>query len=375
MKNVFFTILCAVATVFGVSAQESGITVSDVKIEGSGQTVNISFNAHVGRKATKAGYTLTATPVLVNGGQTIELQPIVVQRRKARVASKRNQTVPESNVIRAKNGETVAYQTSATTAGEILPGARLVMTAVSKGCCSERETAPLTLAENFVTRVPYEEEKVTYVEEPFVVPTTGDKLAHTQPFVLSAADFDVVRGISADQFVDSNRDNAITVYYRLGTNKLEPGFRNNGAALKELVATIKEIEESSDSRVVRVVVAGFASPEGSLELNNKLALGRAVAMRDYIRTNTTVDNNRINVHNGSADWRGLRDLVAASNMPEKARVLEIIDTVPVWDAKTQKGRLGELMRLNGGHTYRYLYDNLFPELRSAAYIRVYYENK
>jgi hypothetical protein len=62
-------------------------------------------------------------------------------------------------------------------------------------------------------------------------------------------------------------------------------------------------------------------------------------------------------------------------MPQKQRIVELIDTVPVWDKARNLGRLGELMRLDGGEPYRYMLDKLFPELRQAAYIKVYFENK
>jgi hypothetical protein len=56
-------------------------------------------------------------------------------------------------------------------------------------------------------------------------------------------------------------------------------------------------------------------------------------------------------------------------------VLEIIDTTPIWDPQNGDGRENALRRLNGGATYRYMLRNFFPELRHAAYIKVFYENK
>jgi hypothetical protein len=75
------------------------------------------------------------------------------------------------------------------------------------------------------------------------------------------------------------------------------------------------------------------------------------------------------------DWYALRRMVAESDMPEKGKVLDIIDNTPIWDAGRNVGRHGELMRLSGGEPYRYMLRNFFPNLRNAAYIRAYYENK
>jgi len=54
-------------------------------------------------------------------------------------------------------------------------------------------------------------------------------------------------------------------------------------------------------------------------------------------------------------------------------VLNIIDTVPVWDATKNVGRLGLIMQLNQGKTYEYMKRHFFPKLRNAGYIKVFYE--
>ena len=78
---------------------------------------------------------------------------------------------------------------------------------------------------------------------------------------------------------------------------------------------------------------------------------------------------QIELYNGKVNWGGLRKLVAQSSMPYRDQVLNIIDNTPDYR------RQAELMRLGGGAPYRYMLNNLFPELRNATYIKVYYENK
>jgi hypothetical protein len=90
---------------------------------------------------------------------------------------------------------------------------------------------------------------------------------------------------------------------------------------------------------------------------------------------TGMADENIALYNGSEDWHGLRMLVERSDMPSKHRVMEIIDTVPVWDSKTRRGRERELMDLDGGAPYRYMYRNFFPLLRNATYIKIYYDDK
>lgn len=46
------------------------------------------------------------------------------------------------------------------------------------------------------------------------------------------------------------------------------------------------LQESKTSRVVRVVIVGSASPEGTLAFNDRLAWNRAVALKDFLLRNT-----------------------------------------------------------------------------------------
>lgn len=129
------------------------------------------------------------------------------------------------------------------------------------------------------------------------------------------------------------------------------------------------LQESKTSRVVRVVIVGSASPEGTLAFNDRLAWNRAVALKDFLLRNTAFPADSMTLFNGSEDWRGLRRMVAASDLYEREEILRIIDNVPV-----KKGRELELMKLSGGRPYLYMLEHMFPELRNAAFIKVYYEN-
>jgi hypothetical protein len=79
-------------------------------------------------------------------------------------------------------------------------------------------------------------------------------------------------------------------------------------------------------------------------------------------------------YEGGINWIGLQRLVAADNsIAYRDEILPILE-LPIWDARTQTGRHGELMRLRGGDPYRYLLNNFFPQLRGAAFIKVFYND-
>ncbi|MDR1274534.1 MAG: OmpA family protein, partial [Odoribacteraceae bacterium] len=173
---------------------------------------------------------------------------------------------------------------------------------------------------------------------------------------------------------DEHRGTSITVYFPVGKSAIDLATGDNARSLETLLEAIRSLEGAPGNPRVRVLVGGFASPEGSTQLNEWLALERASALRDYLVARSRLTLDDVRVHGAGADWQGLRALVEDSRMPGRADVLRVIDTYPVWNHRARVGRLTTLVNLDGGRPYRYLLDRFFPRLRAAAVIRVFYEN-
>ncbi|MDE7386287.1 MAG: DUF3575 domain-containing protein [Muribaculaceae bacterium] len=117
-------------------------------------------------------------------------------------------------------------------------------------------------------------------------------------------------------------------------------------------------------------VCGFASPDGSLRTNNRLARKRAESIATYIIDRTGVGRDQVNTRSGGVAWDELRYLVAArDDVPQRDLVLEILDdSTPVNGIDTRKHRL---MALKGGRPYRWMLRNLFPKLRYTFALSIY----
>jgi outer membrane protein OmpA-like peptidoglycan-associated protein len=249
-----------------------------------------------------------------------------------------------------------------------MEGATLILESYSWGCCSSEAYQDNPMANNILINVPCEQIPASV---PVPAQTTGDVLASTFSFVIPESQWN-----EAEPIYDEDRDKALIVYYRLGKNDIQLDFENNRMTINNMLAAVNTILESPDSRISRIVVAGFSSPEGPFLQNDKLAWERAITIKEYIMKNTRMQECLIHVYNGSEDWRGLRAMVASSNLHDKAEILRIIDTVPILSADgRRKERLEQLQRLNGGGSYRYMQRYFFPMLRNGAFIRVYYNNR
>ena len=370
MKKIstLFILLCT-ATI--MRAQTPGI--SNLNVSSDEETVAVSFTVAVGRKATPAGMTVVYAPVITDGQHKVSLPPIIVRGNRASVAWERHEWAAGNRAahgdgIYTHNGGTVGYVASVPFQ-PWMHDSRIEMETVAAGCCNSDTSLSVLAAGILPSPAPEPEPEPT----PEPGPTVIEFLQSAFSFVLPASDFDPDEPI---KFYDDERDNALTVYYNINRYDIEKGYADNEQTLTNLLAAIETIQSSGEGDVERVVVAGFASPEGRLEANDRLAWERAVSVKEYIMKNSALPDENIMLFNGSADWRGLRLLVAADpDVPGQREVLEIIDRQPQANAATHLTRQTLLRALNDGRTYRYLAENIFPKLRNGAFIRVYFEIK
>ena len=144
---------------------------------------------------------------------------------------------------------------------------------------------------------------------------------------------------------------------------------------KELLGAVGKafqlIHEDPNASLKRIMIAGYASPEGTLAGNTALAQRRAESFRDYLLKNLDMprDESLFELYNGREDWDGLRKMVAESDMEYRQEVLDIIDAYTI----EQEERKTKLKQLADGKPYAYMLKNFYPALRNAGYLQVYYD--
>ena len=379
---IIFSALLAIAVYGQSDSRQKSIAVSHIELERVDNNAVLTFSLYAGEKATKKNYNLIINPVLSNGKDSIQLSSIVVQGTRAKVNAKRHRSDDRRAAVDqykfvTQNGGVAAYNATFPYR-EWMRGSNLYLNGINVGCCSATETSIGLIAEN----VFWFEPEMKIVEVPIVAEvvtatpiTMGDQLAQKNTFVAPVAVFENAPKKAAEHLIDKTREGLLAIYFHQGKYFIDRNLRNNNQILNELVSTVQSLILSNDHRITRIVITGFVSPEGSSQLNDRLAWDRAVSVKDFLCANTNVNPSVIQLFNGGIDWATLRRLVEDSDMYQKYRVIDIIDNYPIWDSYRGAGRHGELMRLDGGQPYRYMYRELFPLMRQAAHIKVYYENK
>lgn len=143
-----------------------------------------------------------------------------------------------------------------------------------------------------------------------------------------------------------------------------PDYRRNASELGAIRETIESVRDDKYATITGISIKGYASPEGTYANNERLAKGRSEALLDYVKQRYDLAGVETSVDYEPEDWAGLEKKVEASDLPDKAELLAIIraDEPADWDAREWK-----LKNLNGGSSYRYLLNEIYPALRHSDY--------
>ena len=150
-----------------------------------------------------------------------------------------------------------------------------------------------------------------------------------------------------------------SLHYRIGNATLSPTLGENGEELddlKKLAATLDDTLHHAQ----QVVVVGYASPDGPLSLNERLAKARAENFAAYLKKNAPhLAAAKVVCRSEVSPWTALREAVEKSDMADKAYVLEVLsgDHSPL-----------EVERALKSHpeAWNYLAHNLLPPLRRVT---------
>ena len=152
----------------------------------------------------------------------------------------------------------------------------------------------------------------------------------------------------------------IRIDYPVNKFEVMPNFADNKAELERMDSEVKPLFTDKETyKIEGAVIKGYASPEDTYEYNLNLSRRRTDTFKKYLVNKYELTGlNDFPAQGMGEDWEGLRKAVEASDMEQKAEVLNIIDTEGVFDGREKK-----LMELEGGKPYSYMLKELFPPLR------------
>lgn len=169
--------------------------------------------------------------------------------------------------------------------------------------------------------------------------------------------------------VDREETRSVLVHFRVGTSTLDENYMDNKATLTEFAKVVKTYYSDSTAHFRQIRIVSSASPEGGKAVNDRLAKQRAEAITKWISREISADLDYA-VESTGIDWDLLIKLVEENeNVPNRDEVLELLRNTPATtmeNGKEVETRYNALRQFKGGVPYRWIYNNLFAQLRYAS---------
>ena len=139
-------------------------------------------------------------------------------------------------------------------------------------------------------------------------------------------------------------------------------LKNN--SVQEFIEMLKKINADREGfNVQNVEIQAYASPEGGVKFNNKLAGQRKDESEKYVKSTlkqTKVDA-ALDAHYTAQDWEGFQKLVAASNLQDKDVILRVLSMY-----EDPQEREQQIRNMSAG--FQELANGILPELRRSRLI-------
>ncbi len=145
----------------------------------------------------------------------------------------------------------------------------------------------------------------------------------------------------------------------------QANVRDGQVKSSEMLALNQQIKDASGDKtreIEEINISSYASPEGSLDLNTRLAENREKNTSAYLKNQLKKDNvtefGELTANFTPEDWEGFQKLVAASNIQDKELILSVLSMY-----KDPEQREREIRNLSS--IFDQLADQILPRLRKS----------
>ena len=324
----------------GVSlhAQDAGgIRVENVSMgRGEDGLMTVTMDLRLGDLRLDGNHTAVFVPMLVHGTDTRALSPVSVYGRNRWYRALRSGDDVSGGMLHSARPAVLPYR-DAVPYEAWMDGALLELRRSDYGCCGDPAGESGSILGTYAEPAPAP-----------VAPAYVPEFRYVRP----AAEAAKVRSLSMRAYID----------FPVNGTDLLPGFRNNRSELEKIVATIDSLRNDSDMSVESIVIRSSASPEGTYAANDRLAEGRAEALKRYVEGLYRFGAGSIVTEHVAEDWEGLREAVSAMELPHRAEILSLIDDPSLGPDDRER-------RIRNGYPeeYRRLREEVYPGLRRSDY--------
>lgn len=345
MKKLFAMVMF----IFAAAAVNAQTNISNESMTHDGTLVTVSFDVDTDVKDLPANRKEVIMPYIYNGKDTLYLDVMEVygkgrykrERQVNHINGDRTWELGENQVMKGE----VYHYTSQVPLKRWMKSANLGIRRHLVGCACEQE---------------FEDQMLASDVELFQDPQMPAR--RTPSYVLA----------DAKKEWDFGEDQ-LEIIFKVSSIEIDSTVFDNEVTFGKILAAVDRIHSNPNYKIEKIEVAGYASPEGRPGFNNWLGYHRAKALIDYIiehrpEYDLTMDDFRI--VNGDENWEGLKWALKDYEFEHKERVLDIINNTDI-PSELKKDKI---KWIDHGKTWKFMLDNIYPHLRCARYLAVFYDS-
>ncbi len=124
---------------------------------------------------------------------------------------------------------------------------------------------------------------------------------------------------------------------------------------------VKNINETPNRKIDNITISAYASPDGGMDLNTKLAENRQDNTAKVINKNLKkdkIEGLNVDTKYTAEDWEGFQELVSKSNIQDKELILRVLSMYSDPEQREQEIK-------NISSVYKTLADEILPQLRRS----------
>ncbi|MCH5319327.1 MAG: tetratricopeptide repeat protein [Paramuribaculum sp.] len=345
--KLLLAVSIAVATGTGAVAQQRakqhmtardtviwGLPINKVELKRNADLMTVNMDLKLSDYVMKGDQVSVFTPVLLNGKDSVEFNPVGLYSRLRYIQYLRD----DHDAAGGENEVSFPYSkrpevmeiSQSVPFEEWMNGATLFMKRCDYGCCQS------ILGEDIVPLGRWYE--TTYTPSFNYVTPVAEKVK--------------MRELKGKAYID----------FPVNMTDLYPDYRNNPAELLKIIATIDSVRNDKDITIKEITIKGYASPESPYQNNTRLAKGRTATLKKYVQNLYQFDENLISTDFEPEDWEGLRAFVETSGLEHKKEILSIID-----DSSLAPDPKEALIKSRYPSEYDFLLKTVYPGLRHSDY--------
>lgn len=164
----------------------------------------------------------------------------------------------------------------------------------------------------------------------------------------------------------------LEIIFKVAKTEIDSTVFDNEVTFGNILTAVDKIFSDPHLKIDKIEIAGYASPEGTRRFNKWLGEGRAKALMNYItshRPQYGLTEDNFTIRNGEENWQGLRRHLMNSSIKEKEAVLAIMDK----DISDEQKKT-EIKAIENGAVWKKMLKEVYPHLRCARYLAVYYDS-